>query len=355
MKKSLIKSIVCGAMFLLAASAFAAKPKLSTEVASMDKHGNLNLAIKSSIFYAKGFGVSDIVSVTLGKFKFDAPVGRNYSDVDEGSYLLRINGDEVSLAINMGNLAQKSGAAQGTPVTIKMKESRGNLINYQKRILNTSDNRSDFASDEIFANFREVKLGKMAGGKIYRSASPVNGLSRAEYAARLTHQANPSLIINVDNDESFASSVKDPFYAGLISSGKVCFLNLEASLTDEKTTKKIKEGFTAMLKNDGPCLIHGKEGKLRTGFMVAILGALSGATIEEINQDFMVSYENYNGVKKGTPQYEAIVQTLPTIFEKINGGKKVTDSNLQSLAVKYLTKDVGLSKAEVESLQKKLQ
>lgn len=355
MKKSVLKSIAFGLLTLAATSAFAAKPKITTEVGSVDKHGNLNLTLSANVFYAKGFGISDIVSVSVGKISFDAPVVRNYVDVDDGAYLVRINQNEVSVAINLGNLAQKSKAEPGSAVTIKMKEQRGYLIGYQKRILNTSDKREDFSSDEVFANFREVKLGSIASGKLYRSASPVNGLPRAEYAARLIADKKPALIINLDNDASIAPSVTDPFYASKIASGDVAFLNLGAALSDPVVAKQLYDGFKTMLAHDGPYVIHGKEGKLRTGFACAILSALCGATMDEINADFMLSYENYNGIKKNTPQWDGIVQILPTSFSKINGGKKITDAKLHSLAEHYLTKNVGLTKHEVEELKAKLQ
>ena len=355
MKKSILKFFVFAAALISGTTAFAAaKKKISTTVESIDKHGNLNLAIKGNVFYVKGFGISDIVTVSLGKTNFTAPIGRNYSDVDEGSYILRVNIDEVSLAINMGNLADKIKAEIGMPVTITMKEPRGYLITYQKRILNSSDKREDFASDEVFANFREVKLGNIASGRLYRSSSPVNGLSRAPYALKLAKEVNPSLIINLADSIDLIPLITDDFYKGKIDEGKVKFINLRSNFAESDVALQLHQGFVAMLDSDGPYLIHGKDGKLQTGFTVAILASLCGATIEDIDADFMVSYENYNGIKKGSPQYESINQTLDRIFAKINGGKKVTNKKLQSLAEKYLIEEVGLTKEEVDKLREKL-
>ena len=355
MKKSILKILVFASVLVCGMSAFAApKKKISTTVESIDKHGNVNLAIKGNIFYVKGFGISDIVQVSLGKLNFSAPIGRNYSDVDEGSYIVRVNKDEVSVAINMGNIAEKAKADVGTPVTITMKEPRGYLITYQKRILNASDKREDFASDEIFANFREVKIGKIASGRLYRSSNPVNGLSRSPYALKLTEEVNPTLILNLAESPDIIPMIQEPYYKKMMGEGKVKFLNLGSSLSDDTVALQLHQGFAAMLESDGPYLIHGKEGKLRTGFTVAILGSLCGATMEEIDNDFMVSYENYNGIKKGSPQYEAIAKTLTKIFTKINDGKKITDKKLPSLAEKYLIEDVGLTKEEVDLLREKL-
>ncbi len=357
MKKVFKNAVLFTTILFTGAIALFAKPKLSvsTEVASIDKHGNLNLALQSSTFYAKGFGVSDIVTVKLGKkISFDAPVGKNYSDVDKGAYILRINKDEVSLAINMGNIFETTGAAVGTPVTISLKESRGYLITYQKRILNTSNNREDFASDEIFANFREVKLGNIAPGRLYRSSSPINTESRAPYALKLMKQANPNLVLNLADHKSSAHLITDEYYSKLVQEGKVVFLNVNATLTDKKAVAAIKDGLIAMSENKGPYLIHGKEGKLRTGFVIDILGGLCGATIEEISADYMKSYENYNGVKPGTSQYETIAQVLPTLFEKLDG-QNANNDNLQQVIENYLEKNIGLTRAQIENLRKNLQ
>ena len=48
----------------------------------------LNLEITNSKFAAKGFAASDIVNVKVGNFKFTAPVVKDYSDVDNGEYLV---------------------------------------------------------------------------------------------------------------------------------------------------------------------------------------------------------------------------------------------------------------------------
>ena len=36
-----------------------------------------------------------------------------------------------------------------------------------------TNNRSDYASDEVFVNFRPMKGGNLAEGVMYRSASPI--------------------------------------------------------------------------------------------------------------------------------------------------------------------------------------
>ncbi len=356
MKKSILKVFLFVSVFLSGVCAFSAKAKasVSTSVISIDKHGNLNLGVLGSSLYAKGFGVSDIVTIKIGKTSFDAPIVKNYSDVDKGSYLVRINGDEVSVAINMGSLYSATNANVGTSVSIKLKESRGYLLVYQKRTLKSSDNREDFPSDEVFANFREVRVGKIAAKRLYRSASPVNKESRAPYAAKLLRKAAPNVIINLADHKSEAHNITDEYYSKLIQEGKVVFVNMSASLTDKSVAESLREAMIAIAEHEGPYLIHGKEGKMRTGFVISILESLCGASIAEQNDDYMLSYENYNNIKKDSSQYEMLVQVMPEIFMKLDG-TIVSNDNLQEVAENYLVSKVGLTRAQVKQIEKNLQ
>ncbi|MBQ9631009.1 MAG: protein tyrosine phosphatase, partial [Treponema sp.] len=87
----------------------------------------------------------------------------------------------------------------------------------------------------------------------------------------------------------------------------------------------------------------------------AILAAVNGATLEEMVADYMLSFENYFGVEKGSEQYELIGQTVPDMFKTINGGKKVTNANVQKVAENYLLKTVKITKAQLKDLRQNLQ
>lgn len=340
-----------------AASLFAKGPSLHTEVASIDNHGNVNLKVSGTLFAAKGFGLGDFVTVKIGKQSFLAPVTKNYTDVDRGAYLLRINGDEVSLAVNMGNFARQFDLAVGNPVTITMKKRLGFLRTYQTRLLSKSNDRSDFASDEAFANFRAVKAGRLADGRLFRSCNPIESDERAPFAASLAEKAGVSLVLNLADSEEAAQARLDqaPYYRQLSLSGKVCYLELGASFTDSKSLKAIRQGLLFLVENQGSVLIHGKEGRTRTGMLCMLLEAFCGATIDEIALDYMATFENYYNVRDGSVQYGALVQAVPDFFKELNGGKPVTDKNVQAVSEKFLLKSVGLSKEQLEALRLRLQ
>ena len=360
MRKNFYKVFICELLlvFIVSFSFFAAtKTEIQTEVVSIDKHGNVNLAVKGSTFPSRGFSASDIVSVKVDNFKFIAPIVKSYSDVGNGEFLLRLKDDEVSLAINMENFAEKSGAKVGSKVLISMKEKRGYLTTYQMRSLKRDEDRSHFESDEVFANFRCVSAGKIAPNRLYRSTNPIEQDAHATYAACLMENAGVNLVVNLaDKKEDISDRLNSSsYYKNLSDNGNVIYLNMGTSFTSESFIKKMKEGLKFIAKNPGKVYyIHGKEGKNRTGYVIALLEALNGASLDEITDDYMLSYENYYGVKKDSNQYNEFSKTVTFIFSSINDGKMPAEKNLQKTVEKYLVQTVGLTEEEVSALKRNL-
>ncbi len=358
MKKSFLHVFLVAALFAAGMSLSAkSNPSVKTEVASVDQHGNVNLAITGKLLAAKGFGLGDIVSVTVGKLKFDAPSGKNYTDVDRGEYLLRIKEDEVSLAITMGNFAEKTGATVGTPVTITMKERLGYLRTYQTRLLNKSNERADFSSDAVFANFRAVKGGSLAENRLFRSCNPIETDARAPYAASLAEQAGVATVLNLaDSEQSAKERVQVfPYYEQLAQAGNVKYVATGVSFTEPEFAQKLHEALSFLAAKSGPYYIHGKEGRMRTGMLCSLLAAVCGASMDELCDDYMESYVNYYNVRTDTVQYASLRQAVPDFFSALNGGKAVTDKNLKAVTEKYLLKTVKITTDELEALRKGLQ
>ena len=366
MKKSFLKTLAvlfaAGTVFFASGCATMSKAgkqaSITATVVSADKYGNCTLSVTADEFTAGGFEAGDMTSVKAGTFAYDAPVCTNYSDVDNGKYLIRVSKGKVSLAINMGNFAKTSGAAENTQVTVSLKKKAGYLKEYQIRQLKKSEDRSAYASDEVFANFRAVKAGKIAQNRLYRSCNPVLGDVRAPYAAKLAEAAKIQTVINLaDSKESASAHMADaPYYASLADAGNVIFLNMGVSFTDKDFLVKLHDGLVFLGEHkNGPYLVHCNEGKDRAGFVSAVLEAVNGATLEEMTADYMTSFENYFGVKKGTEQYSMIGQTIPDMFKSLNGGKTVTNKNVGAVAEKYLLTTVGLTSGQLAAVRANLQ
>lgn len=357
MKKFYMPICILVVLCLQAAVFAKSANSVQTKVTSVDNHGNLNLEMSGTLFSAKGFALGDIVTVKLGSKKFDAPIGKNYSDVDRGVRLVRINGEEVSLAINMGNLAAETGAKENTAVTITMKEKLGYLRTYQTRLLTKNANREDYASDEIFANFRAVSGGKLAANRLYRSYSPIESDVRSPFAASLAAKAEIATIVNLADTKEAASPRLEqaPFYAELAANGNVAFIAMGADFTTGSFAEHLHTVFSFMAAHNGPYYIHGKEGRTRTGMLCSLLAAVCGATLDDMIADYMISYENYYNVRKGTTQYTELAQVVPDFFKALNGGKAVSDKNVQAVAEKYLLNTVKITAEELAAIKKNLQ
>lgn len=216
--------------------------------------------------------------------------------------------------------------------------------------------RSDYSSDEVFANFRMVSNGSIQKGMLYRSANPVLDDERAPYVATLTELVGIKTVINLaDDKESLYANLDDaPYYKALVEEGSVIALNMGVTFTSDDFITKLREGLTFMANRNGPYLVHCNEGKDRAGFVTALLSAIMGATVDEIVEDYMLSYENYYGVEKGTERYELISKIILNLFADINGGKSVTDKNVKKVAETYLLNKVRLSPTQIDAIKDNL-
>lgn len=321
-------------------------PSLQAHIAATNKYGNCTLDITPDQLAKGEIEVGDMLSVTIGDYHFTAPACTNYSDVNNGNPLLRINKDKntLELAINMGNLQKASGATAGTPVTLQITGKGEYKDEYEIRHLEKSEERSDYATDAEFANFRQVTSGKIGKHILYRSCNPILDDDRAPYAEKLMQEAGVKTVINLADDaETLQSDLSDaPYYQALVKKGNVIALDMGVDFKEEKNLAKLAKGFDFMAEHEGPYLIHCNEGKDRAGYTAALLEALMGANMKEITEDYMKSFENYFGVKKGTTKYEAIKKTIESYaddFEHIDA---------------FMQNTLGLTKAQIAAIKKNL-
>ena len=335
--------------------------------ASDGSSGNLQLAINGSELFDKGFAIGDIVTVKIGDIELDMPICANYNDVDVMDNLVRIPSGsatrEVVVAINMGAFSVKYPCAIGDFVYFTMKEQGGYLDVLADRPMETerSLKRDDFESDEVFANFREIALGGIAEGVLYRSSSPINpGLGRAAFVDALCEAAGIATVLNfADNEKAIddfiaAETFDSPYYAALYEAGSVIALNMGVDFFYlDENRDKLKEGIEFLLENEGPYLIHCTEGKDRVGFVSALLEALMGATIEEIVDDYMLTYINYFNFEKGGEDYDKFanfaILPLMCLMADVDKGTDLAEIDLAEAANEYLL-GIGLEQDQIDAL-----
>ncbi len=340
-----------------------------TGVVKDEEFGNTYIDLTIEEFNALGFAFGDSVDVSFsnGLKLTDVPYYSGYY-VPVGSLLLcGYQGyPHVSIARNYGNGTwEEFSMDDSVKVTVDLRE-KGKYLSVQEfNAITYSDYRNEYESDEQFANFREIRGGKLREKGFYRSASPCdNQHNRAPYANRIAEEHDIDFVINLsDNEMRYASYISDPgfnsrYYHSLYRKGKVLLLSLTANYRSEVFCEKVSEAFRTMAENAGPCLIHCVEGKDRTGFVVALLLALADASPDEIIDDYMITYDNYFGITKeeDPEKYEAIKANVLDFFYcmcEAESGTDIASLDLKKGAESYLERG-GLSHEEIKKIEEYL-
>ena len=133
-------------------------------------------------------------------------------------------------------------------------------------------------------------------------------------------------------------------------------LDMSMDLSSEDFRQKLARGYRFLASHEGPYLIHCNEGKDRTGYAVGILECLMGANVDEIMQDYMLTYYNFYGVTPDSQQYKNIsTSNIEAYLAKAFGISSIRaeDVDLQARAEAFLM-DIGMNKEEVTALKENL-
>ena len=328
----------------------------SGKIAAVDKYGNVMTDISPEMVAASGAEVGDVVIVKIGDNVIVLPFVTTYGDVDRGTALMRPRDTGIQLAINYGNFAVTYGVSEGSQVSVYMKEKGAYLSDIAIRHLEKLEKRDDYDSDEAFANFRQVTAGKIKPGVLYRVSHPSLGDDRSSYAAKLVEEHGIKTILNLsDTSEEFEQNLAhSEYYRELNEAGNVVAVGMGVDFAAKEFTAKLKTVMEFMIAHDGPYAVHCVEGKDRVGIVVALLEGLAGATVDEIVQDYMVSYENYFKVEKGTEGYKLVSKIMYDQLKEMNNGQPVTDADVKAVVVNYLKNSVGLDNEQIKELEIKL-
>ncbi|MCR5491749.1 MAG: tyrosine-protein phosphatase [Bacilli bacterium] len=333
-----------------------------------DEFGGAYIDISIADFNKKGFAFGD--SVTLTFTTGDLAVTFDDIGYYSGYYvpagqdlLVGYKGyDYIKYCINYGeDIYDSNSFVDDTKVTITRKEAGKYLGVEQTLSISYSDIRTEYESDEQFANFREVKVGKIKPGRLYRGASPIDDTrKRASTVSSLLEKNgiayNIDLADKFENIYSQSKYVIGDYMKSLIDSNKSIFLGMAAAYKAEDFAMKMKKMFLTILNNDGPFYIHCLEGKDRTGYVCMVIEALCGATYEELVDDYFVTYSNYYGIEKGSDKYNVIkeihIDEMIRYVFSFDEKTSLLSSGYYSKARAYLV-EIGLSDAQIDALQEK--
>ncbi len=342
---------------------------MSGAVREIEKYGHAVLDISIADFEKAGFALGDTVDVVFdnGYTLSGIPYFNGYY-VDKGEAMLRAYPGDTYLAvcINYGKLNETAGVQVGSTATISLAQKGAEKDTQELNSLVYTDERSNYSSDAVFANFRAVTVGDIAEGALYRSASPVNNEhGRASYADALAQNAGVKTVLNLaDHKEDIdgylaAEDFASPYYKSLYEAGSVIPLGMPVDYSSESFGADLTAGLAKLSQQPGPYLVHCTEGKDRAGFTSALLECLMGASLDEVVADYMVSYENYYGVTQaGQPEkYQLIVKNnILDMLRTIAGVEKDADLSgvdLQAAAEDYLT-GFGMTAEQLTALKTNL-
>lgn len=336
--------------------------EITTYVQEIGRYDAAVLALKAADLYAAGFAPGDLVTVTFPGRQFVMPVGRAYSDVDNRQMILMeiVLDGRMLVTINNGDaFASIYDIHVGDPVTIRMKEKAGYLKEYHLRSCEMSGSRADYASDEIFANFRYVKAGKIAPGRLYRCMSPIDPAdSRNLTADALLSETDVKTVINLDGDPGERMDLypgyKKTWYSRLkLVPAKICY-----SPANPQFFAGMGTICRAILTEEGPFLIHCRYGRDRTGNVCAVLEALCGASMDEITDDYMLSYENIHHIAHKNEKWLFHAERhVDGFFREILGIKDVCALPQPELTARIrdlLIQKSGMTAAELDGVCRKL-
>ena len=333
--------------------------------------------------FLKEFDYGDSCSVSFyGKAFDDVPVFGSFEDMMPGETAIYVTrGDsDIAVCFNYGKIGVETAilktAAKSSrhayelredvqlPVaaTIELKEKG----KYKRRIalsnLRMGYSKEEYQgviSDEMFANFRAINTTGLKQNILYRSVSPIDPKSgRNQVADKLMQSAEIRTVINLSDSKDKAESYKD-YKNTYYSKQNISFVSMPVAYKEKEFEEALAESLRFILNNDGPYLIHCYIGKDRTGLVAALLELLTGADIDEVQNEFLQTYRNlYSPLKDKSEQlnneiiklikYEIckiLMFTLDLEFEE----QLAETENIE----KYLKK-IGLTDKEINQLMVKL-
>ena len=194
------------------------------------------------------------------------------------------------------------------------------------------DSRSDFQTDEEFANFRALIVNNKSSTNFFRSASSTsNRYGRVETVKKVMQKNGIKTVIDLSD--------------------------LQCECRSEQFGYSIVLLLNEAMKKPGPYIVQCESGKKRTGFLCIILEALSGTSYENIFKDYFESYKNNNGLDPvGSPEAvkRIIQQKIDSRIEYIMQYDNSTGLvNIRQAAISYLL-HFGRTSAEIANLQNAL-
>ena len=321
-------------------------------------------------FEAMGFEFGDSVDISFsnGFCLTDIPYYNGYyAKIGKPLVCLYPGYEYPAIAYSGGpSLYDEHHLSENDTVCISMHE-KGKYLTVQNSLsLVYSNDREDYSSDEEFANFRVMKGGALKNDYLYRSASPCNNqYGRAPYVSSLMEGEEICHVLDLaDTEEKTASYCADgtydiSYWRNVYENDGVCELGMNASFFSDEFKSHVADMFRYVINEDGPFLIHCTEGKDRTGFVCFVMEVLADFSLEELEDDYMLTYKNYYNISKSEDMrfYKAVKEVkFDDYIENICQVDTIEDlaeEQLHDSVVTYLISS-GLTEDEIARFTEKI-
>ncbi len=321
---------------------------VSGKITGIEKYGHCNTDVEVKTLLESGYDLGDVLTVSYDNgYTFKAPLVGGY-DVKRGEKLVRTeygNG-YIAFCINYGKMNAEAGVDIGSTFTISLAEKAGYLAQYKVHNLKRTDERSDYDSDEIFANYRPV-----VAGKLYRGSHPAkSGWTRAPYVTRLMLKDGIQTIIDMaDSQKEFDSYQSGENASACMKqcyeNGNVALLSMKMDFTSQEFADGIVKAVRFVNSHPAPYYVHCNEGKDRTGFFFIFAESLLGWSEQAIADDYMQTYRNYYHLQPGDETYAIVLdENGKQIMNFLKGEEKTIKAGTRKWAV-----NAGLTEAEIDS------
>ncbi len=361
-----------------------------------EKFGGIYINITIDDFNNKGFKFGDSVNV---KFSNDYELkdipyyNGYYVEIGELEMVGYPGYPYIKVCRNYGDDLWIEGSInENVTATVTLNEKGKYLKIQEASDIHYTDTQGDIP-DNVFANFRNVKVGKMKDNILYRGASPIdNSHNRAPVADKLIKEVNINYDVDLsDSDEELIEHMSkedfnSPHFKSLYDKKNYIALDMNMQIKDNPTLQssgliknevssnllvklqmkeltfgeKLVKALKFIAEHDGPYYVHCVEGKDRTGYVIMVLSALSGATYQEMVDDYMITYDNYYGINKNnnTDKYETIKNRNIDMFLRFisdsDDNADLTNIDYENAVDNYLVR-IGMTKEEISQVKNRLQ
>jgi len=329
-----------------------------------DQYKTITLDITAEEFENQGFKPGDSVDITFSngvEIKSVPYVTGFFIKSGETILLNRskvYNTIEIAI-VGAGNEWTTYKVTPNETVTIKLAERQKYA---DKQVLNTlkyGKDKTKFKDEYEFTNFRAISGGNLKENYIYRGASAIDNTGgRVEEVNKLLEKHEIKTLVDLaDTEEKILKyQAKEghsaPYFDKLYASGNVIAAGMSTALGNDDSKKKVVAVCKEMINHDGPFYLFCLEGKNRTGFLAMLLEALSGATYQEMKDDFMQTFTNYYHIEKSSPTFEKIAEIRFDETLKFFAENK-KDFDFKNAAKNYLLSG-GMTEEEINALIAKI-